>query len=244
MKERMNASDIFAKVFQVGYLIYDTERARRHARQRSTELKETGEKVTSLLPSAKTSPTSSSKSDESETLAGDATKTSQHPITLEISAEKSHSKSPLMVKERQGLDPQTMAWQLKQTRADLWQLEGHLKNKCLGCGDPPTCCIKHAFNLIDIATETKSMTTEPIWDNIISLAEEVKVKCHPDAIKAETYFAELPSLAIRSSELRREIEDKLIKLSKPELTLEEAKAEAAKLAEKEVEKLWQSQEKT
>ncbi|GAI86169.1 unnamed protein product, partial [marine sediment metagenome] len=31
---------------------------------------------------------------------------------------------------------------------------------------------------------------------------------------------------------------------KPALTLEEAKTEAAKLAEQEVEKLWQSQEKT
>lgn len=197
-----------------------------------------------MLPSTETSPTSPSKIASPESLGGGATQTSQQPVTTEILSEKSHSKPPLMVKERKELDPETMAWQLKQTRADLWQLEGHLKNKCLGCGDPPTCCIKHAFNLIDIATETKSMTTEPLWDDIIKLAEEVKVKCHPDAIKAETYFAELPALAIRVSELRRGIEDKLIKLAKPELTLEEAKAEAAKLAEQEVEKLWQSQTKT
>lgn len=170
-------------------------------------------------------------------------KTSHEPEKPPILPSESHSKPPLAVKERKGLGPETMKWQLQQTRADLWELEGHLKSKCLSCGDPPTCCIKHAFNLIDIANETKSMTTEPIWDDIIKLAEEVKVKCHPDAIKAETYFAELPSLAIRTSELRRVIEDKLIKLSKPEITLEEAKAEAAKLAEQEVEKIWQSQEK-
>jgi len=240
----MSAGDIFARVFQIGYVIYDAERTRRRARQRSSELKETGERAISMLTPAETSPTSPSKSENPESFGGGATQTSQQPITPEISGEKSHLKPLLVVKERQGLDPETMAWQLKQTRAELWQLEGHLKNKCLGCGDPPTCCIKHAFNLLDIANETKSMTTEPIWDDIIKLAEEVKVKCHPDAIKAETYFDELPSLAIRASELRRVIEDKLIKLSKPELTLEEAKAEASKLAEEEVEKLWQSQTKT
>jgi len=240
----MNTSDIFARVFQIGYVIYDAERARRRARQRSSELKETGERAVSMLPSSETSPTSPSKTANPEVLRGDATQTSQGPVTPEISSENSHSKPPLMVKERKGLDPETMAWQLKQTRADLWQLEGHLKNKCLECGGDLSCCFKHGLNLIDIANETKSMTTEPLWDDIIKLAEEVKVKCHPDAIKAQTYFAELPSLAIRASELRRGIEDKLIKLAKPELTLEEAKAEAAKLAEQEVEKLWQSQAKT
>ncbi len=239
----MNASDIFARVFSIGYVIYDAERTRRQARQRSSELKETSERATSLLPSSETSPTSSSKSENPESLGGSATETSQQPVATAILSEKSRSSPSLTVKERKELDPETMVWQLKQTRADLWQLEGHLKNECLGCGDPPTCCIKHAFNLIDIATETKSMTTEPLWDDIIKLAEEVKVKCHPDAIKAETYFAELPSLTIRASEFRREIEDKLIKLSKPELTLEEAKAEAAKLAEEEVEKLWQFHKK-
>jgi len=174
----------------------------------------------------------------------DVGKVSHEPEKPPISAPESPPKPPLAGMERKGLGPETMKWQLQQTRADLWELEGHLKSKCLSCGDPPTCCIKHAFNLIDIANETRSMTTEPIWDDIIKLAEEVKVKCHPDAIKAETYFAELPSLAIQTSGLRRVIEDKLIKLSKPEITLKEAKAEAAKLAQEEVEKLWQSQTKT
>ena len=239
----MNASDILARVFSIGYVIYDAERTRRRARQRSSELKETSERATSLLPSSETSPTSPSKSANPGSLGGGATQTSQQLVATEILSEKSRSSPSLTVKERQRLDPETMIWQLKQTRADLWQLEGHLKNKCQGCGADVSCCFKHGLNLIDIATETKSMTTEPLWDDIIKLAEEVKVKCHPDAIKAETYSAELPSLAIRTSEFRREIEDKLIKLAKPELTLEEAKAEAAKLAEKEVEKLWQSQEK-
>lgn len=144
---------------------------------------------------------------------------------------------------RQGLDPETMRWQLQETRAELWELEGHLKNKCLDCGTPPTCCIKHALNLVDLARETKSMTTDPLWDDIIALAEEVKSKCHPDLIMAETYFDELPALVIRTSALRRQIEDQVIKNLKPELTLEEAKTLAAEEAAKEVESRWQSQEK-
>lgn len=233
----MDASEIFAKIFTIGEGIYNAERARRRNKQRSSELKEFSEKVVSA------------SSGVAQTAPGgrEMGKISHEPESPLISASEgteTHSKPPLAVMERKGLDPETMKWQLQQTRADLWELEGHLKSKCLSCGDPPTCCIKHAFNLIDIAHETKSMTAEPIWDDIIKLAEEVKVKCHPDAIKAKTYFAEFPSLAIRTSELRRVIEDKLIKLSKPEITLEEAKAEAAKLAEKEVEKLWESQAKT
>lgn len=158
----MNASDIFARIFSIGYVIYDAERTRRQARQRSSELKETSERAISMLPSSETSPTSPSKSANPEVLGGDATETSQEPVSPEISGEKSHSNPHLMVKERKGLDPETMAWQLKQTRADLWELEGHLKNKCLGCGGDLSCCFKHGLNLIDIATETKSMTTEPI----------------------------------------------------------------------------------
>ncbi|GAJ04421.1 unnamed protein product, partial [marine sediment metagenome] len=73
---------------------------------------------------------------------------------------------------------------------------------------------------------------------------EVKMKAHPENIKTGKYFDEFPELVLRTSDLRRKIDTKLIELEKPAPTLEEAKAEVAKLAEQEVEKLWQSQEKT
>ena len=144
---------------------------------------------------------------------------------------------------RQGLDTETMRWQLQETRAELWELEAHLKHYCKECGPDFSCCFKHSQNLIDIARETKSMTTDPIWDEIINLGEEIKVKAHPDNIRAGTYFAEFPQLIVRVSQLRKPIETKLIELSKPELTLEEAKKLAAEEAAREVEKRWQSQEK-
>lgn len=145
---------------------------------------------------------------------------------------------------RQGLDPETMQWQLEETRGELWELERHLKHHCQDCGADNSCCFKHAQNLIDIARETKSMTTGPIWDQIITLAEEIKVKAHPDNIRSETYFSEFPQLVIRVSELRKPIETELIELSKPELSLEEAKKQAAVEAARRVEETWGKEEKS
>ena len=82
------------------------------------------------------------------------------------------------------------------------------------------------------------MTTDPIWDSIIKLGEEVKLKAHPDHIHAGTYFAEFPQLVVRTSELRKPIETQLIQLSKPELTLEEAKKLAAEEVAKRIEESW------
>lgn len=144
---------------------------------------------------------------------------------------------------RQDLDPETMRWQLEEARGELWELEGHLKHYCKGCGADFSCCFKHSQNIIDIARETKSMTTDPIWDAITKLGEEIRQKAHPDHIRAETYFAEFPQLTVRVSELRRPIETQLIQLSSPEISLEEAKKLAAEEAAKEVERQWQSQEK-
>lgn len=176
----------------------------------------------------------------------DVGKTSQGPASPPAlkSDTESHPKPPGAVMERKELDPETMRWQMAQARADLWELEGHLKNKCLECGGDLSCCFKHALNLIDIAGETKSMTIDSLWDDIIALAKDVKVKAHPENIKTGKYFEEFPQLVLRTSELRRRVDTKLIELERPAPTLEEAKVEAAKLAEEEVEKLWKSQTKT
>lgn len=169
---------------------------------------------------------------------------SHEPEKPPILPSESHSKPPPAVKERKGLDPETMRWQLRQTRSDLWELEAHLKNRCLGCGGDLSCCFKHGLNLIDIASETKSMTSDSLWGDIINLGEEVKMKAHPENIKTGKYFDEFPELVLRTSGLRAKVDTKLIELEKPAPTLKEAKAEAAKLAEQEVEKLWQSQAKS
>lgn len=158
--------------------------------------------------------------------------------TIQLPAEVALSASTGVI-TRQGLDPETMRWQLQEARAELWELEAHLKHYCKECGPDFSCCFKHSQNLIDIAHETKSMTTDPIWDKIIAIGEEVRAKAHPDNIRTGTYFAEFPQLIVRVSELRKPIETQLIGVSKPQISLEEAKQLAAEQAAKEVEARWQ-----
>lgn len=194
-------------------------------------------------PEASTPPSKIAQTAPPKENMGNMSQEPARPPTLKSEME-SHPKPPLAVKERKGLDPETMRWQLRQTRSDLWELEAHLKNRCLGCGGDLSCCFKHGLNLIDIASETKSMTSDSLWGDIINLGEEVKMKAHPENIKTGKYFNEFPELVLRTSGLRTRVDTKLIELEKPAPTLEEAKAEAAKLAEQEVEKLWQSQKKS
>lgn len=147
---------------------------------------------------------------------GEALANKEEPPRATPAAVETHG----AILERHGLDPETMKWQLEIARAELWALEGHLKHYCKGCGAGNDCCFKHSQDIIDIARETKSMTTDPIWDEIVSLGEEIREKAHPENIKTGKYFDEFPQLVVRVSELRRPIEVKLIEITKPEITLE------------------------
>jgi hypothetical protein len=210
----MDIGEIFVRVFNFGWGIYETKQAEKSAKQRGTELRELSEKVVEANARASTA-------------VLDVKGPGEKPAQLEqgrilaAEGEESHPKPPPVVTKRKNLDPETMAWQLGQTRANLWQMESHLKNNCLGCGGERDCCFKHSLNLIDIATETTSMTADPIWPAIIALGEEIKVKAHPENIKTEKYFNEFPQLVLRTSELRRMIDTKLIELAKPATTIGE-----------------------
>jgi len=168
---------------------------------------------------------------------------SHEPENPPISAPESHSKPPLAVMERRDLDQETLAYQENRVLGEIYLLEDHLKAGCRGCGEDTDCCWKHADKLARYSHETMSMTTDPSWKNLYDLAIEIKAKVHPDDVKAGTYSSEYPRYAVSVSEFRRPLQQKAMQRSKPAITLEEAKAEAARLAEQEVEKLWQSQEK-
>lgn len=49
----MDVSNLIAKVYSIGYGIYDAERARRRSKQRSAELREAAERVVSVGSTAK-----------------------------------------------------------------------------------------------------------------------------------------------------------------------------------------------
>lgn len=114
--------------------------------------------------------------------------------------------------ERQSLDPETMRYQVQQTRNELWLLENHLKTACKGCGADNTCCFKHSTNAETLARETQSMTTDALWDEIAETAREVRAKVHPRDIRSGKYANEYPSLIIKVAELRKAADDQLLQL--------------------------------
>lgn len=171
---------------------------------------------------------------------GDMGKVSHEPEKPPILPSESHSKPPLAVMERKGLEKETLAYQEDRALGEVYLLEDHLKAGCRECGEASDCCWKHADKLARYAHETMSMTTDPFWSNLYDLAIEIKEKAYPDDVKAGTYASEYPKYAVRVSELRRPLQQKAMQRGKPALTLEEAKTEAARLAEQEVERLWQS----
>lgn len=87
-------------------------------------------------------------------------------------------------------------------------LEGHLKNNCVGCGGDVECCWKHSDNIIRVADETLSMTTDLFWQNLKALAEEIRAKSHPDDVKTQKYIADYPRLVVRLSEFRVPLQGK------------------------------------
>jgi hypothetical protein len=144
---------------------------------------------------------------------------------------------------REGLDPQTLVYQEQKAYNELWLAESHAKEDFLGCGTDVDCGFKHGLNFVAIALETKSMTTDPVWQEIEDLGWELQSKAHPDRVLERTHHQEYHELAIKISKPRSEIEKRLKVKRKPIPSLEEAKAEAAKLAQERVEKQWYSQEK-
>ncbi len=143
---------------------------------------------------------------------------------------------------RQGLDPERLAWQEDAAYEQVWLLEGHLKNNCIACGDDYECCWKHSDFVILIANETLSMTTDPFWQNLKALAQEIRDKSHTDDVQRGTYVAEYPRLAVRLSEFRVPLQKKAMERARPQITLEEAKTLAAQEAAKHVEESWGKEE--
>ncbi len=151
--------------------------------------------------------------------------------------------APTGVVTREGLDPERLAWQDSLIRGELWLLEGHLKNNCLGCGGDVECCWKHCQNVLDATRETQSMTTEPLYRETVSVAEKVQPFVHPEDIKAGEYAPRYPVLAVEVGKVRSQFDKRVIGYARPPVTLEEAKKMAAEEAAREVEKQWNSPEK-
>lgn len=143
---------------------------------------------------------------------------------------------------REGVDAERLAWQDGIIRGELWLLEGHLKNKCIGCGGDLECCFKHCQNIVAAARETQSMTTAPLYQETVSLIEGVQPFVLPADVKAEKYVTYYPPMAVKVSKVRTQFDKRVMLQAHPVITLDEAKKLASEEAAKEVEKRWRSQE--
>ena len=174
-------------------------------------------------------------------------------FTARLKPSESQKEAPVEVKPkvtiqtsvvtREGVDAERLAWQNGLIRGELWLLEGHLKNNCLGCGGDVECCFKHCQNVIDASRETQSMTTEPLYGEAITVAQRVQPFVHPEDIKAGKYASMYPALSIEVSGVRTQFDKKVMEHARQPITLEEAQKIAAEEATKEVERKWQSREK-
>jgi len=144
---------------------------------------------------------------------------------------------------REGVDAKRMAWQDGIIRGELWLLEGHLKNNCLGCGGDVECCWKHTQNTLDSVRETQSMTTEPLYREAAAVAERVLPFVHPEDVKAGKFVDRYPALTLEVSQIRTQFDKRVMGYARKPITMEEAKKLAAEEAAKEVERQWTSQEK-
>lgn len=144
---------------------------------------------------------------------------------------------------REGVDTERLDWQNGLIRGELWLLEGHLKNNCLGCGGDVECCFKHCQNVLDASRETQSMTTDPLYQEAVGVAARVQPYVHPEDIKTGKYSTQYPALAIEVSKVRTQFDKKVMEHTRQSVTLEEAQKIAAEEAAREVERKWRSQEK-
>jgi len=119
---------------------------------------------------------------------------------------------------RTGVDAERLAWQEALIRGELWLLEGHLKNNCIGCGGDLSCCFKHSTNVIDAARETLSMTTDPLYREAVELAEGIQPFVHPDHVSAGTYVHMYPGFVIAVSEIRTQFEARVMANARPGTT--------------------------
>lgn len=138
------------------------------------------------------------------------------------------------------ISPEAMLeYQKRQVYGQLWLLQGHLTNGCRIDGEVCDCCVKHVIALGALAAETEPMKPDPLWTEIKTFCSSILFKTEVVQVTQGTYTAEYPAMAETIRNFRKRIE-----VHAAPATLEEAKSEAAKLAEEEVERQWNSRNET
>jgi hypothetical protein len=143
--------------------------------------------------------------------------------------------------ERHNLDQQTLAYQEQLLYSELWLAEQHAKQDFHGCSTDLHCGFKHGLDLTALAVETKSMTSDPMWQKIEDMGNEMMQKAHPSRVGEGHYGTPPPPftggpekwvsnhhdeyqvLAIRIGELRKEMGNRVMARRKPAAAATEVK---------------------
>jgi len=136
---------------------------------------------------------------------------------------------------------QTVRELKRRLAKELYRMELDLQSGARIAGRPCDCLdAKHRFGLEATAEELMSYEANPIYGEIIAWLNRHEVEFEPGEIAKHPpeYYHKLAPEVRR---FRKEVMG--TEVASEELTLDEAKKLAAQEAEKEVEKLWQSQGK-
>ena len=154
------------------------------------------------------------------------------------------------VLERPGLTTeQTIAYQNREIGKQLLAMESHYAQGMRIAGVPCDCgATKHLLYLEELCQETIPMADNPsTYEEIVRWVREAEPKSTEAAAKSGRHDDEYPVLSGQARDFRKRLMGTLSPAamieSKEPLTLDQAKKLAAEEAQKEVEKIWQSQEK-
>ncbi|MBW2560504.1 MAG: hypothetical protein JRE40_06570 [Deltaproteobacteria bacterium] len=171
---------------------------------------------------------------------------------LSVKKQAIPKQQPEAMEQRRGGTPQrpmlstaeTVAYQNREIGKQLVALEFHYAQRMRIRGVPCDCgSSKHLLYLEQLCQETIPMVSEPsVYEGIISWIKEVEPKSTDAAASSGLYDAEYPVFAQQARDFRKSVMGTLSLAAmvepKQEITLEEAKAEAARLAAEAVEARW------
>lgn len=136
---------------------------------------------------------------------------------------------------------ETIAYQNRELGKELLLLERHLQQGCRippVTGNPCDCCSpKHTITIEALALETYGMTGDLVYQEVAKWSKEIESKSTIEEIESGKHNYGEDAVTAREYRKRLLGTESLAALitPKPQMTLEEAKAEAARMAAEEIE---------
>ena len=160
------------------------------------------------------------------------------------------SQSPTVAASPMPTTEETITELKRQLAKEMYRFQIDLARGCKIAGKPCDCCDKHPLLGIEsMAEELIPMDpSNPIYHECTQWIKANAQKLTVEASASGAYDKEYPHMAATWREFRKQLlgTESLIAMtaSQEQVSLEEAKAEASRLAAEEVERQWESPEKT